>query len=140
MGILAKDPVVIGGSAPQASALHEDITDPPTINNVVSTLLVVEDRENGLTNNRNSDSTHNWKVTVPSTTFSSGYAFYVNFGQQYENAKGEPVAPHVTLDAGSLTNLCYVADITPGGYSVYLPALTATNPPVRLRMSVKQST
>lgn len=138
MGLLEKDPVVIGGSVPTASN-HEDITDPPTLTNVDSTLIVVPDTDGILAYNKNSDSTHSWKVTVPSTTFSGGFAFYVNFGTTYENSKGEPVAPHVHMHNETLGTTAYITNITPSGYSVNLPPLTSSTI-TRLRMSVKQPT
>lgn len=138
MGFLAKDPVVIGGSAPGATN-HEDVSDPPTLTNVVSTLVVVPDTDGNLAYNKNSDSTHNWKITVPSTTFSGGFAFYVNFGTTYQNAKGEPVAPHVVLESGSAGPTTNITNVTPSGYSVNLPPLGPSTT-TRLRVSVKQPT
>ncbi len=139
MSILANDPVVVGGtSAASASPdAHEDIGKPPTLTNTVATVVINEDRDGNLAYNRNSDSTHSWKLTGQGAGFSGGFASRVLFGSEYKNADGESVSPVVTIQGENLGVAAYISNVTSSGYDLNFPALGAAAVG-RIRLSVKQ--
>lgn len=137
--ILTSDPVVIGGSSTAAVAddIHSDIGKPPTITNTVATLLINEDRDGNLAYNRNSDSTHSWKLTGQGAGFAGGFATRVLFGSEYKNGNGESVAPVVTIQGENLGVGAYISNVTSSGYDLNFPALGA-GAVGRIRLAVKQ--
>jgi len=138
--ILESDPVVVGGPTASKSAdVHRDTSKPPLLTNTVATLAVAEDRDSNLANNRNSDSTHSWKLTGQGAGFPGGFATRVQFGSEYKNDKGESVAPIVTMDTTNLFGSAYLGNVTSTGYDLYCPPVVA-GATVHIRVSTKNPT
>jgi|JI10StandDraft_1071094.scaffolds.fasta_scaffold146562_3 hypothetical protein len=141
MSLFQNDPVIVGsgGAGGSAAEVHDDVSKPPLLSNTNANLLIVEDRDGNLNFNRNSDSAHSFKITAPTTTFAGGFATFVTFGTPYKNAKGESVAPIVTLESGNQGPSTYISGVSAAGYSLNLPPVSVTSV-VRVRVSVKPAT
>lgn len=116
---LEKNVVVGGSQATSSDDVHRDTSKPPRFTNVVTTLLMSEDRDGALADNRNSDAAHNIKVVGQGAGFPGGFACRVEFGTEYKNDKGESVAPMVALAADSAASS--IQNTTPTGYDLILP-------------------
>jgi hypothetical protein len=133
--ILSKS-VVIGSGSSASGDAHRDTSKPPRLTNTVSTLLASEDRDGALSDNRNSDSTHSWKLTGQGAGFAGGFATRVEFGTEYKNDKGETVVPNVHITTDNTINAS-VFNVTSGGYDLSAMNLGA-GVTGRVRVSVKQ--
>lgn len=133
--ILSKS-VVIGSGSSASGDAHRDTSKPPRLTNTVSTLLASEDRDGALSDNRNSDSTHSWKLTGQGAGFAGGFATRVEFGTEYKNDKGETVVPHVHITTDNTINAT-IFNVNSGGYDLYCMPI-ASGGTGRVRVSVKQ--
>lgn len=123
MNILQSSPVVVGGaSSSPTEDVHRNTSKPPRGTNIVATLLIAEDRDGSLDDNRNSDASHAFKLTGQGAGFPGGFACRIEFGTEYKNEDGETVAPLVHLASDGNVGAT-IANVTPSGYDLSAQAL-----------------
>lgn len=138
LSFLESSPVVVRGSTTTTTEdVHRNTSKPPRFTNIVATLLVAENRDGALDDNRNSDASHNIKLTGQGAGFAGGFACRVEFGTEYKNEEGESVAPMVSLVADGFGSS--ISNVTATGYDLSTQAL-ALNAVANVRIAVFQPT